>query len=221
MTLSKEHILNAYHWRFACKEFDRDKKISSDDLNFLLEIIRLSPSSFGLQPFQVLVIQNEELREELKTVTWGGQKQLPTASELLLFTLRKDVRFDSDFFDHSLKVVRQLPAETVDLYQSLVKRHQEQDFKLLDHPRFLHDWAGKQVYIALANLMTAAAEIGIDSCAIEGFSIDAVKDILGQRRVIDLSIEEPCVFCALGYRGSPPAHKKTRRDIEDIVKFLR
>ena len=67
-----------------------NKKIDAEDLNFLLEIIRLSPSSFGFQPFQVFVLRNTALLEELKSVTWGGQKQLPTASEVLLFSARKE-----------------------------------------------------------------------------------------------------------------------------------
>lgn len=148
------------------KEFDSNKKISAEYFNFSLEIIRLSPSSFGFQPFQVLVLRNKKLLEELKSVTWGGQKQFPTESELILFCIRKDVRFDSDFIDYSLKTVRNLPADIVDVYKPLVKQHQEQDFALLHDPRYLHDWMGKQIYIALENVMSAAVEIDIDSCQI-------------------------------------------------------
>ncbi|MES2203723.1 MAG: NAD(P)H-dependent oxidoreductase [Pseudomonadota bacterium] len=218
--INKADILQAQQWRFACKEFDVNKKISSEDFDFLLEIIRLSPSSFGFQPFQVLVIRNKKLLEALKAVTWGGQKQFPTASEVLLFTLRKDIRFDSDFIDYLLKTVRNLPTEIIDIYKPLVKQHQEQDFKLLHNVRYLYDWAGKQIYIALGNLMTAAAEISIDSCPIEGFSIEAVTEILAEHHVIDPLVQEPCVFCALGYRAVPPARAKARRDIQELVKFI-
>ena len=218
--INKTDILNAQQWRFACKEFDSNKKISAENFNFLLEIIRLSPSSFGFQPFQVLVLRNKKLLEELKAVTWGGQKQFPTASEVILFTLRKDVRFDSDFIDHSLKTVRNLPTEVIDIYKPLVKQHQEQDFSLLNDPRYLHDWAGKQIYIALGNVMSAAAEIGIDSCPIEGFSMVDVTKVLAKHQIIDSSLQEPCVFCGFGYRLAPPARAKARRNLEDLVKFI-
>ncbi|MCD8525079.1 MAG: nitroreductase family protein [Gammaproteobacteria bacterium] len=180
----------------------------------------MSPSSFGFQPFQVLVIRDKKLLEELTAVTWGGQKQFPTASEVLLFNIRKDVRFDSDYIDHCLKTVRNLPAEVIDIYKPLVKQHQEQDFKLLHDIRYLHDWAGKQIYIALGNLMSAAAEIGIDSCPIEGFSIETVTDILVKHDIIDPALQEPCVFCAIGYRAAPPARPKARRDINELIKFI-
>jgi len=218
--VNKIDILNAQQWRFACKEFYGNKKIPKDDLDFLLEIIRLSPSSFGFQPFQVLVIKNKQLLEALKPMVWGGQKQLPSASEVILFTLRKDVRFDSKFIDDSLNIVRKLPVEMINIYKPLVQKHQEIDFSLLSDERYLHDWSGKQVYIALANLMSAAAEIGIDTCPIEGFSMTAVTEILSKQGIIDSSVEEACVFCALGYRLAPPAREKVRRDMSDLVKFI-
>lgn len=218
--INKTDILNAQQWRFACKEFDANKKISAEDFNFLLEIIRLSPSSFGFQPFQVLVLRNKQLLEELRSVTWGGQKQFLTASEVILFCIRKDVRFDSEFIDYSLKTVRQLPSDIIDTYKPLVKQHQESDFSLLQDPRYLHDWAGKQIYIALGNAMSAAAEIGIDSCPIEGFSINGVTEILAKYQIIDSALLEPCVFCGFGYRLAPPARAKARRNFEDLVKFI-
>lgn len=218
--MNKIDILNAQQWRFACKEFDSNKKIPKDDLDFLLEIIRLSPSSFGFQPFQILVLKNKPLLETLKPVVWGGQKQFPSASEVILFTIRKDIRFDTQFVDDSMKTVRKLPAEMIDIYKPLIQKHQEVDFSLLSDERYLHDWAGKQIYIALGNLMSAAAEIGIDTCPIEGFSMPAVTEILSQQSIIDSSIEEACVFCALGYRLAPPTREKARRNSNDLVKFI-
>ncbi len=218
--INKEAILLAQQWRHACKEFDSSKKLTSEDLNFLLEIIRLSPSSFGFQAFQVFILRNKALLEELKQFIWGGQKQVPTASEIILFTVRKDVHFDSDFIDYALKTVRKLPTDMVEIYKPLIKKHQETDFLLLQDSRYLHDWAGKQIYIALGNLMSAAAEIGIDSCPIEGFSIVDVTKILTKHQIIDPTQQQPCVFCALGYRLAPPTRPKMRRDMNDLVKVI-
>jgi nitroreductase len=219
--MKKQDILNAYQWRFACKEFDHQKKISSEDFDFLLEIIRLSPSSFGSQPFQVLVIKNQEIITELGPYVWGGKKQLPTASEVILFVTRKDIRHDSEFMSYMIKTVRNLPADMHDMYMNLIKQHQEVDFDLLTDERYLHDWAGKQAYIALGNLMSAAAEIGIDSCPIEGFSASAVTALLAKHDLIDPAYQIPCVFCALGYRLAPPAREKTRLSVNELIKVIK
>ena len=218
--MNKNNILEAYQWRFACKEFDSAKKIPQADVDFLLEIIRLSPSSFGLQPFQVLVLKNKALLDELAEIVWGGKKQLPSASEVILLVNRKDVRHDSPFIEHMLTTIRQLPADMLAMYTVLIKQHQEVDFALLDDERNLHDWAGKQAYLALANVMTAAAQIGIDSCPIEGFTMATVTALLTKHQVIDPNLQEPCVFCAFGYRLADPLRAKTRLPMEELVKIF-
>ncbi len=218
--MNKQKILQACQWRFACKEFDETKKISSEEVDFLLEIIRLSPSSFGLQPFQVLVLKNPALLNELAQIVWGGKKQIPTASEVMLLVIRKDVRHDSEFVEYMIKNIRQLPPEIVTKYLPLIRQHQEVDFALLDDTRYLHDWAGKQAYIALGNVMSAAAEIGIDSCPMEGFTMSTVTELLTQHKVIDPELQEPCVFCTFGYRLAEPNTQKKRRSREELVKFI-
>lgn len=218
--MNKDTILKAYQWRFACKEFDDTKKIPTADIDFLLEIIRLSPSSFGLQPFQVLVLKDPAILTALAEIVWGGKKQLPSASEVLLFVNRKDIRFDSEFIRYMVKDVRQLPTDMLSMYMPLIQQHQEVDFALLDDQRYLHDWAGKQAYLALANVMSAAASIGIDSCPIEGFTMAAVSDLLADFKVIDPALQEPAVFCALGYRLAAPTREKTRRPLHELVQFV-
>ena len=78
----KEQVLNAYHFRHACKEFDADRKIPKEDFDFILETARLSPSSFGLEPWKFLVVQNRAVREKIRSVSWGTQRQLPDAAIL-------------------------------------------------------------------------------------------------------------------------------------------
>jgi nitroreductase len=83
MSISKQEILDAFWFRHACKEFDDSRKLNAEDFQFILETARLSPSSFGLEPWKFLVVQNPLLREKLAACTWGGQKQLPTGSHAL------------------------------------------------------------------------------------------------------------------------------------------
>ena len=109
--MNKENILATYKWRFACKEFLVDKKISRDDLDFLLEVVQLSPTSFGLQPFQLMAIENKLVLQDLLSSVWGGQKQLPTASHVFLFVTRKDIRYNDNHITYMLNDVQKWPQE--------------------------------------------------------------------------------------------------------------
>lgn len=219
--LTKQEILEAYYFRHATKEFDPAKKISDDDFQFILEAARLSPSSLGLEPWKLIVAQNQELRDKLREVSWGAQGQLPTASHFVLLLSRtvKDVRYDSEYIAHQMLNVRGVPEE---VFQNMLKRYksfQKSDFHLLDSDRAIFDWTGKQSYIALGNMLTAAALIGIDSCPIEGFDMDAVNQILEEEGLLEDGRLQISVMAAFGYRVRDP-RPKIRKPLEEIVKWV-
>ncbi len=166
-------ILENRTWRYATKKFDSSKKISNKELDLLLEATRLSASSYGLQPYHVFVITNPEIREQLKPVSWG-QSQITDASHLIVFAHQKD--FGGELVDDYLTNVsetRNIPADTLKGYGEFAKS------KLVDLPQTTkEDWAAKQVYLALGNLMQAAAELKIDTCPMEGFEAEAYNTIL-------------------------------------------
>lgn len=218
--MNKEQILQAYNWRHACKEFISGQKISDEDVKFLLDTISLSPSSFGLQPYDVFVLSNQELLKELHPHMWGAQKQLFSASHVLMFAARKDVTVDDEYFHYVMRDVQQAPTEVIDLYTGLVKEHQLREIKISDSSRYLLEWAAKQAYIALGNVMTAAAMIGVDSCPVEGFISDEVNQILSRHQVFDSQKYQASVFCFLGYRLNEPARPKARRPLDNLVKYI-
>lgn len=218
--MNKDSLLQAYQWRHACKEFDASKKIAADDWQFLLETIRLSPSSFGLQPYEVLVIENKQLLTELQPYVWGGQKQLPTASHTILFVTKRDVTPDDEYFTHIVEEVQNTPQELLAMRKELVKNHQLHQIKINDDIRYLDDWAAKQAYIALGNIMTAAAVIGIDSCPIEGFVRSEVERVLQENNVFDFSKYQLAVFCCFGYRVAEPARAKTRKPLAELIRII-
>jgi nitroreductase len=218
----KQGILEAFQFRHATKEFDPNKKISEADFEFILETGRLSPSSFGFEPWRFVIIQNPELREQLQPVAWGAQKQLKTASHFVVLLARtaEDMIYSSDYIQHMMKNVHQLPAEVQEIMGSFYQTFQESDFKLLESNRAMFDWASKQVYIALGNMMTAAAQIGIDSCPIEGFDQDKVHDILEKAGVLEGGNFKVAVLAGFGYRINEP-RPKSRQDMNDIVKWVK
>ncbi len=182
----KEDIINAFQFRHATKEFDATKKVSDEDINFILQTANLSPSSFGFEPWHFVVVQDKELRELLKPVAWGAPLKLDTASHFILgLTMKAPMtKWDSDYITHMMKDIKQFPADVVETYSKFYREFQERDFDL-DTDKKLFDWAAKQCYIALGNMITAAALTGIDSCPIEGFHQEKAEKLLEEKFNID------------------------------------
>ncbi len=217
----KQEIMDAFHFRHATKEFDPDKQIPDEDFRFILETGRLSPSSFGFEPWRFVVVQNPELREKIKQASWGAFSKLPAASHFVIFLARTkvDTIYNSDYLQDHLKNVSQFPEEILEKFLSRVEEFQRDDFKLLDGDRPLYDWASKQTYVALANMMTAAAQIGIDSCPIEGFNIEKMNQLLDEEGLLEDGHFGISVMAAFGYRTQDP-RPKTRRSFDDVVKWV-
>ncbi len=223
----QNHILEAYNFRHATKVFNPDKKISDGEFETILETGRLSPSSFGMEPWQLLVIQSPEKRELFREFTWGANGatngtagQLGTASHFCIFLVHtgSTMTHHSDYIERHLKNVKQLPDDVVDIYGNFYQKFQEHDFHI-SGDRQITDWSARQAYIALGNMMTTAALMGIDSCPIEGFEMDKTIDVLDKHFGIDPHNYKPAVMLAFGYRADGPMFPKTRRDMKDIVSW--
>lgn len=218
--IDKKDVLSAFQFRHACKEFDVSKKVSDEDINYILKTGHLSPSSFGFEPWHFVVVQDKELREMLKPVAWGAPLKLDTASHFVLGLSMKApmTKWDADYIMHMMKDVKQFPEDVVAMYSQFYKTFQEEDFDL-DTDKKLFDWASKQSYIALANMMTAAALIGIDSCPIEGFHQEKAALLLKEKFGVDTDNYGLSYMLAFGYRKAAPAHPKSRRDFNDIITW--
>ena len=161
------------NWRYATKKFNSEKKISESDLEILKDAIQLSSSSYGLQPYKVLIIENEEIRKQLQPASWG-QSQIVDASHLLVFSIITNV--DADYiinYAENMATTRNIPLESVKGYA---------DFMIGNitglTPEQQNIWTAKQTYLALGNLLNAAAELKIDVTPMEGFVPDQYDEIL-------------------------------------------
>ncbi|WP_194767775.1 NAD(P)H-dependent oxidoreductase [Tamlana sp. I1] len=217
--INKTEILDAYKYRHACKLFDTNKKVSDSDMNFILETGILSPSSFGFEPWHFVVVQNPELRSKLKDSAWGATAKLDTASHFVLgLTMREPLmKYDSQYIEDFMRDIQELPENVIEQKGSMYETFQKSDFDLSDD-RKLFDWASKQCYIPLANMMTSAAMIGIDSCPIEGFNQSKSEKILKDDLGIDTNLYGLSYMVAFGYRVNEP-RPKTRRTLEKVVTF--
>jgi len=163
----------AMDFRHACKVFDDTKKIDDNAMEYILESGRKSPSSFGMEAWKFVVITNEALKETLKPLCWN-QMQITSCSHLVVVLAGIDsVKVQSGEVEKRFKR-RQMSQENLDFYMSIYANHLKD---ILSSDENIYAWTAKQCYIALANMMTAAAYRGIDSCPIEGFEKEKVENV--------------------------------------------
>lgn len=219
MSEMQDTIINAFNFRHATKEFDPEKKVSDSDFETILETARLSPSSLGLEPWRFVVIQNQDLRDKLIPYSAGAQKQLKTASHFVLILARKNVTPSSDYVQSVVKNVKKYEESTLPAFNEKVNGFQT-NFHINDNDRTLLDWASKQTYIALANMMTSAALLGIDSCPMEGFDLDKVTEILFEEGILNTDDFAPSVMVGFGYRKEEPK-AKVRQSADDVIQWVK
>lgn len=219
---AKEAVLKGFKFRHACKEFDANKKISTEDFEFILETGRLSPSSLGLEPWNFVILQNMKIREMLLPISWGAQGQLPTASHFVIFLARnkEEMTYNSEYIEKIMKEVHKIPDDVREVRRNKIEDYQKNDAKMFDSKNGVFDWACKQNYIAMANMMTSAAIIGIDSCPIEGFDKEKVEEVLVKEGILDKEKFGVACMAAFGYRKEDPKREKTRQEIDEIVTWI-
>ena len=208
---SKNFFIDALNWRYATKQFDTTKKISEKDLNELLESARLSASSFGLQPWKFVVVEDKKLREKLRENGFG-QPQITDASHLIVLCSVKnlDEKYVRKYAEHTAKI-RGIPVESLKGFEDMLVGFAKQLGK-----QEMLNWTKKQTYIALGTLLSACALKKIDASPMEGFNPEKFDEILGLEKLGLAS----AVLCAVGYRSEKDEtqnYKKVRFDMKDIV----
>lgn len=192
MTIQPSDLLAALRFRYATKAFDPARKIPAETWDAIEKSLVLTPSSFGLQPWKFLVIDSLEIREKLKAASWN-QPQLTDASHLVVLTARTDLaQADIDSWVSRLSEVQGIPLDALGGLSGMIS-----SFSSAMTPAEKQAWNTRQVYIALGQLMTAAAVLGIDSCPLEGISPADYDTVLG----LPGTGYATAVACALGYRS--------------------
>lgn len=217
--IDRQAILEAFDFRHACKEFDAGRQIPAPEFDLILEAARLSPSSFGFEPWHFIVVQDKALRESLKQHAWGAPLKLDTASHFVLCLAMKSpfLSHDSPYLPQFMREVQHHPDEIANMRLGFYKQFQQSDFDLTNE-RKLFDWASKQCYIPLANMMTVAAMRGIDSCPIEGFKQKETDALLAEQFGVNLQEYGLAYMVAFGYRKVEPK-AKTRRALSKVVSW--
>lgn len=210
MAVQPETVVNQLQWRYAVKRFDASRNIDDATWSALEQALILSPSSYGLQPWRFLVITAPEIKQRLPAISWN-QTQPQECSHLVVFSAREhlDATYLDNYIAHT-ESSRGLPTGALAGFRKMLAGTVE-----TMHSHF--DWNCRQVYIALGQLMTAAAMLGVDSCPMEGIVPAEYDKLLG----LDGSGYRTVVACALGYRDPTDAYataKKVRFATEIVLQ---
>lgn len=200
MSLTTEQLLATLRWRYATKQFDASRKIPQETWDAIEESLVLTPSSFGLQPWKFLVVNDPAVRAKLQPESWN-QPQVTEASHFVVLAARTDLaESDIDAWITRMSEAQAKTPEAVAPLKGMISGFAEtmsQDAR--------HAWNIRQVYVALGQLMASAAVLGIDACPMEGISAAAYDRLLG----LENSGYGTVVACALGYRSAEDKYATT------------
>ncbi len=207
-------IIEKLNWRYATKKFDTTKQLSDSQLEILKEAFNLTALSYGLQTLKMVVVSDKSIRENLVALAFG-QRQVADASHLLVLCIQKEIDTDDveEHFD-TVKAIRNTPDEILDPFKEQLKSTIE---TMPDSKK--SDWATKQAYIALGNLMTVCAIEEIDSCPMEGFLPEELDKVLN----LDKYELKSVLLLPVGFRAEDDMFaslKKVRKPISDTVLEL-
>lgn len=202
-------IIESLKWRAAVRKFDASKKVNEQDLEKLLDAGNLTATSMGLQPFKIVVVSNEELQKQMVPMSYN-QQHVAEASHILVFAIETNINQEKvDAYIERAMELRKASKADLEGYKNSVSSY----ISMMDADT-KKAWATKQTYIALGTVMTVAAELKIDSCAMEGF------EPLAYQKLLNLEAQNlmPVVILPIGYRSdedymaSLPKVRKTREN---------
>ena len=205
------NILDALEWRYAVKKFDDKASLTEQQILEVKKVFNLSASSYGLQPYKMIVVQNPELKEKLVPASFG-QQQISQSAAILVFAVRTDFGMDYiDQFFKDMSTKRQIPLENLEGYKNFMKgsfANKSEDE--------ISSWATKQVYLTMGHMLASLAALQIDACPMEGLDPQAYDKIL------DLEAKQlkTIVAMPIGMRAPDDTSAtalKVRKDLSDII----
>lgn len=207
-------IIESLQWRYATKKFDNTRTLPQEKIDILTKAFNLTATSYGLQPLKLIVLHNKEVQKELTQHSWN-QQQVADASHLLIFCIENtvDEKHITKYFDN-VKAIRNTPEEILTPF----KKQLIDSFKNKPADE-ITNWAAKQAYLAMGNLLTVCAIEQIDACPMEGFIPEKYDEILNltQRGLTSVLV------LPVGYRADDDMFadfKKVRRSINESVIIL-
>ena len=205
------NILDALEWRYAVKKFDDKASLTEQQILEVKKVFNLSASSYGLQPYKMIVVQNPELKEKLVPASFG-QQQISQSAAILVVAVRTDFGMDYiDQFFKDMSTKRQIPLKNLEGYKNFMKGsfvNKSEDE--------ISSWATKQVYLTMGHMLASLAALQIDACPMEGLDPQAYDKILD----LDAKQLKTIIAMPIGVRAPDDASAtalKVRKDLSDII----
>ncbi|PWK28533.1 nitroreductase [Arcicella aurantiaca] len=209
------NFIEQLNWRYATKRMVADKAVPQEKVNTIVEAFRLSASSYGLQPYNLLIIEDKELLKQIQPLAFNQPQIVETSTLLVLAVWDKATQERIDAFFNLIASERGIPVEALAGYKAMV----EGRVNGADEAS-VFNWMARQAYIALGTGLAAAAIEEVDATPMEGFNPDALDELLG----LSAKGLKSVVIVPLGYRdeaNDPLANaKKVRKSTEDFVVSL-
>ena len=205
--------------RFTCKRYDPAGHVPDEVFELILEAARLSPSSFGFEPWKLLVIEKPELVEAIREHAWGAKRN---ADRTVVILARRGVNANSEWARHISRDVQGLSEDDTTAKLEKFEGFQRDEIRVAENARTLFDWAGKQTYIALGNMLTMAAVLGVDATPVEGFNLNALEELLVGNGLYNPNEWGVSALAQFGVHD--PTHRmspKTRRPLDEVVKWVK
>lgn len=223
MGKKKEEFLEAYRSRFACKKFDTTKKVSREDMDFILEAGKLTPSSFGFEPWKFLVIDNKELKDKVFDTAPRIATAMKTADKVVVILAKNssELRYSSGYVNYMIKDVQKLNDSQAKAVKEGFRKFQERESSSVYDTMSIYHWSWRQSYLPLATMITAASQIGIATCPIEEYNEKQIERLLEDAGVLNRNEYSVSVLLAVGYADPSiikEGHTKNYRD--DVIQWI-
>lgn len=204
------NIIENLKWRYATKKFDENRIVDESTIDTLCEAFNLTATSYGLQPLKLVVVKNKSLQMQLQNAAMN-QSQVSTASHVLVICIENNININ--FIENYFSLFPHQSEGTLAYKNVIIDRFSKKE------PKAIKEWAIKQAYITLGNLMTACAVVKVDACPMEGFIPDEVDSILNLKEQQLSSV----LLLPVGFRIAADSNtnkEKVRRPIKEIVKKI-
>jgi nitroreductase / dihydropteridine reductase len=207
-------FIEQLNFRYATKAFDPSKKLTEEQLNVITEALRLSPSSYGLEPWTFFVVENQEVKDKIQAAAYN-QMQVGSASQVIVITAKTNLNNEFvDKFTSDREKAAGMEAGSLHGYNNMIK-----GTLASMTPEAIIEWNKKQAYIALGFALAAAAVQGVDACPMEGFNAQTVSEILG----LDEMNLTTAVILPIGFRSEEDTMSKmpkSRRPEHEVIKKI-
>lgn len=215
----KQEMLKNYGMKHVSRRFDPTKKITEEDMDFILEIGRLAPSSFGLEPWKFVVVENEIIKEDVYKTTPELRDLLRKSDRLVIILARNSnhLRYSSNYINYVLKDVKGIPEKQIKDVKSGIKRLQDREASSMYDTISIYHWSWRQSYLALSSMIFAANEIGISALPIEEYNEKELEKVLIKHNALNKEDYSISVMLALGYGEGDVKSERVRRPMHEVV----